>query len=339
MELSRESEVLLMIDEGKMEKEGESLSRLEGCRITVLKIRQDKIHQRWLAALLCLSWILRFKPNAVIAHEHAHPHVTWIMSKGALLFPIYLIVHDPFPHIGEDSIIADKYRIGTQRQRSVATRYLVHGPTCARALAKQVDPQKIVEIVHGPILRPEKPLQLAESNKVTDVLMIGRMEAYKGLGVLLDALRLIEERGISITSRIVGTGPELDRLEEEFKKIKGCSVRNHFFKREEAIQEISSARVIVAPYLEASQSGVIAAAFAQGKPVIGTDVGGIPDVISHGQNGLLVKPGDPEKLASTINSFIKDYSNKKSKHFTPETIRKSISWESTSVIIYPLNEE
>lgn len=299
MALSQESEVLLMIDEDKMEKEGESLSRLEGYRITVRIIRQNKFHRRWLSALLCLNWILRFKPTAVIAHEHAHSHVTWIMRKAAWFFPIYLIVHDPFPHAGSDNIFAEKNKKEIHRQRECATRYLVHGAACGSALASQVDPHKIVEIVHGPILRPEKPLQKPESIQEIDVLMIGRMEVYKGLGVLLEALRVIEARGAVITSRIVGTGPELDRLEEEFRKIKGCSVRNHFFKREEAIREIANAKIIVAPYLEASQSGVVAAAFAQGKPVIGTNVGGLSDVISN-NNGILISPGDKNELAESL---------------------------------------
>ena len=327
MALSQESEVLLMIDEDKMEKEGESLSRLEGYRFTVRKIRQNKFHRRWMAALMCLGWILRFRPIAVIVHEHAHPHVTWIMCKAAWLFPIYLIVHDPFPHAGSDNLFAEKNKREILHQRKCATRYLVHGAACGRALASQVDPQKIVEIVHGPILRPET--EMPEGNSITDVLMIGRMEAYKGLGVLLEALRLIEERGVSITSRIVGMGPELDRLEKEFSKIKGCSVSNHFFKREEAIREIARARVIVVPYLEASQSGVIAAAFAQGKPVIGTNVGGIPDVITDGKNGLIVEPGNWAKLADAILSFVSnDYKNNNIR-FDKGEITSCIRWEST----------
>lgn len=333
MALSQEAEVLLLIDVGKMEKEGESLDRLKGFPITIRIISQNKLPQRWYATLRCISSILRFKPTALIAHEHAHPHVTWIMRVISWFLPIYLIVHDPFPHAGRDNIIAEENKKETLRQRACASRFLVHGAACAQALSPQVDAGKIVKIVHGPILRPENPVEIPPNRPSYDFLMIGRMEAYKGLGVLLESLKILRERSIHFTCRIVGSGPELDRLEQEFIEIEGCSVRNCFFKREEAIREIAAAQVIVVPYLEASQSGVIAAAFAQGKPVIGSNVGGIPDVIHHADNGWLVPAGDSMALAKTLHDALK-----REIYLTMEPTKhnKVISWDTTAKIIYSL---
>ena len=63
---------------------------------------------------------------------------------------------------------------------------------------------------------------------------------------------------------------------------------------------------MVAPYSEATQSGVVAAAFANGRPVIATAVGGLPDFVIHNRNGLLVPPHDPLALADAILAIIED---------------------------------
>jgi glycosyltransferase involved in cell wall biosynthesis len=62
----------------------------------------------------------------------------------------------------------------------------------------------------------------------------------------------------------------------------------------------------VLPYLEASQSGVVPVAYAFGKPVVATRVGGLPDVVEHGQTGLLVPPGDSQSLARAVIDLLTD---------------------------------
>jgi glycosyltransferase involved in cell wall biosynthesis len=58
--------------------------------------------------------------------------------------------------------------------------------------------------------------------------------------------------------------------------------------------------VVVLPYRAITQSGVLQVAYACGKPVVGTRIGGLPDVIHAGETGLLADPHDPPSLANTI---------------------------------------
>ena len=69
------------------------------------------------------------------------------------------------------------------------------------------------------------------------------------------------------------------------------------------ISAIAESDVVVAPYSEASQSGVVAAAFANGRAVIASRVGGLPDFISDGVNGLLVPPSDAGALSKAIQRW------------------------------------
>ena len=72
------------------------------------------------------------------------------------------------------------------------------------------------------------------------------------------------------------------------------------------------ARLVVVPYTTATQSGVIATAYAFGRPVIATSVGGLVEMVWHGKTGLLVPPNDVAGLARAIRSLARN----------PERLRK-----------------
>ena len=63
---------------------------------------------------------------------------------------------------------------------------------------------------------------------------------------------------------------------------------------------------MVLPYIEASQSGVIPIAYHFGKPVIATEVGGLPDMVDHGRTGYLVPPCDANALAKALILLLQD---------------------------------
>ena len=66
---------------------------------------------------------------------------------------------------------------------------------------------------------------------------------------------------------------------------------------------LDKAAVVVLPYRSATQSGVIQLAFGREKPVITTNVGGLAEVVSDGQTGLVVPPEDPAALAAAVQPF------------------------------------
>ncbi|PYU09141.1 MAG: hypothetical protein DMG37_24220, partial [Acidobacteria bacterium] len=66
------------------------------------------------------------------------------------------------------------------------------------------------------------------------------------------------------------------------------------------------ATVVVLPYIEASQSGVIPMAYSAGKPVVATTVGGLPEMVENGRTGYLVPPGDSAQLAEGVTKLLLD---------------------------------
>jgi glycosyltransferase involved in cell wall biosynthesis len=84
------------------------------------------------------------------------------------------------------------------------------------------------------------------------------------------------------------------------------TVINRYVPADEQAALFREAAVVVLPYLEASQSGVVPIACAFGKPVVVTDVGGLPEVVEDGVTGFVVAPGDETALADAIVRVLSD---------------------------------
>ena len=86
--------------------------------------------------------------------------------------------------------------------------------------------------------------------------------------------------------------------------------------------------MVVLPYIEASQSGIIPIAYAFKKPVVVTNVGSIPEVVDDGITGFIVPPKDPDALASAITKLLRD--DKLRKEMGESAYRKmeeELSWD------------
>jgi glycosyltransferase involved in cell wall biosynthesis len=136
--------------------------------------------------------------------------------------------------------------------------------------------------------------------------MFGRMEAYKGLEVLVEAAERLHAAGRPVRLVIAGKGPEQTRLAARIAALPGAQAIDRYLEPGDLQAEIARAACVVAPYLDATQSGVLASAFANGKPVVASRVGGLGDVVHDGANGLLVPPGDAAALARAIGRILDD---------------------------------
>lgn len=303
LELSRSASVMLVVDTRRLVEECDppQLSAARA-RIRFVEFRQRNRVERWSYAALASAAIKWFGPDLVIAHEHGHPHISFLQERCAAKAALFLIVHDPAVHAGEDAAFAVKASGEIERQRAQATLLLAHGAWCAATLKRVLQVERPVRAMpHGPIMQPAS--SPSAPPQVRRGLVFGRMQAYKGLAVLLEAARALDGEGSDFQLVLAGAGPELDRLEAQFRTLPNVEIRNRYLGRAEVIELMQTSAFVLAPYTEATTSGVLAAAFANGRPAIGSRVGGIPDVLIDGVNGQLVEPGDPQSLAAAIRAF------------------------------------
>lgn len=131
------------------------------------------------------------------------------------------------------------------------------------------------------------------------ILYVGRLEPRKGVGVLISAMKHVEG-----TLLIAGTGSILPLLKEKAKRL-GVLNRTRFLghvEHSKLPKLYAASDVFVLPSLSEAFGIVLLEAMASGVPVIGTNVGGIPEIIDG--CGILTRPGDPKELASAINSVL-----------------------------------
>jgi glycosyltransferase involved in cell wall biosynthesis len=133
-------------------------------------------------------------------------------------------------------------------------------------------------------------------------LLIGRLEAYKGLDVLVEAARQVEGRGVGVV--IAGPG----RLERYVRGPLPANVelRPWLAGDDEAVELFRRCGLIVLPYLEASQSALVAAAYFFRKPVLVSRVGALPEYVVEGETGWVVPAGDPQALAEALAAALAD---------------------------------
>ncbi len=210
-----------------------------------------------------------------------------------------LTVHDPLPHIGADERARSRTAWANRWIRDAADIVIVHGPSLIPAM-EALHPRLAgsVRPVHHGVLGDHEVSGGISGD--ASFLMFGRIEAYKGLGVLLDACDRLRERRHRFELRIVGTGSDLERHRARIAAAAHVVLDERFVPPLEVAAVFARAGAVVAPYIAATQSGVAALTFGARKPLVASRIGALPDVVEHETNGLLAPPGDAGELARAM---------------------------------------
>ena len=138
---------------------------------------------------------------------------------------------------------------------------------------------------------------------------VGRLEPEKGHPTLIEAWPLVHHNFPDAQLLIVGEGSERDRLEglaAAHLRSEICCESVAFIGRRDDIPTIlAAADVVVMPSYREAQGIAIIEALAAERPVVASNVGGIPEMITDGENGILVPSHDPAALASAIGLIFK----------------------------------
>jgi glycosyltransferase involved in cell wall biosynthesis len=161
------------------------------------------------------------------------------------------------------------------------------------------------------------------------VLFFGFIRKYKGLSYLIEALpQVLSEIGVTllVVGEFWSDKDKYLRLIREKGVESAVILVDKYVPNEEIGRYFSAADLVVQPYISATGSGVIQAAFGFNKPVIATTVGSLPEMVEDGKTGFLVPPRDSDGLAKAIVHFFRDDKSKEfSRNIRQEHYR--FSWE------------
>jgi|SRR5579863_2307338 len=228
----------------------------------------------------------RWIPDVV----HAHPNVSPALFAVAPRAPLVLTVHDVIPHPGQPPVNLPR-RMMERAWEHRASGFIVHGEDLRTLLEGRVGGRPVGVVPHG--VRPEEypdPVPAQPS-----ILFFGRLEPYKGLRVLMDAMPLVWQVRPDVELVVAGSGQSAGEVIDDDPRVQKLP---GYVPEAEVDRLFRAARLVVAPYTEGSQSGVVSIACSRGIPAIVTEVGALPTLVAD--SSQVVAPGDPDALAEAL---------------------------------------
>jgi colanic acid/amylovoran biosynthesis glycosyltransferase len=178
-----------------------------------------------------------------------------------------------------------------------------------------IDEDKIKVIYHGVPLEDFAPGENSRAEEeVPTILTVAQFREKKGLPVLVEACRILRDKGQAFKCCIVGDGPQRKHLEQliddydlhDLVQLEGIVFQEHLKAYYQRASVFALPSMIAA---DGDRDGIpvtLIEVMATGCPVVSTTVSGIPELVEHGRTGLLVPPRDAEALADALLTLLKD---------------------------------
>jgi glycosyltransferase involved in cell wall biosynthesis len=219
------------------------------------------------------------------------PHLD-AMGKGYAV-----IVHDAVPHTGDRTSRLNPWMMRNIHHAEVV--FTLSEAVRHKAAAGPIPGDKLQCLFH-PDLCYGKPLQpsFPAAGKPFRLAFFGRILPYKALPVLVEAIELLRNEGLSLEFGVFGEG-ELGAVRDRLHAL-SAEVVNCWIPDTEVRGILARYSAAVLSHVQASQSGVVAAAHGLGLPVIATPVGGLAEQVLDGVTGVLAERADASSLAKAI---------------------------------------
>jgi glycosyltransferase involved in cell wall biosynthesis len=201
---------------------------------------------------------------------------------------------------------------------------IVHAEHNRRELLAQfqLDEGRVTVIPHGHYLaytgaalqaREDARAALRLGQEAPTLLFFGQIKRVKGLDTLLQALPAVAAQHPHAVLVVAGqvwkdSWHRYQAIIDELGLADHVRTRIAHIPDSEVEAYFRAADVVVLPYRRVYQSGVLLMAWSYGRPVVASDVGGMGEVVKHGETGLLVPPDEPVSLARAINELLSDRS-------------------------------
>jgi glycosyltransferase involved in cell wall biosynthesis len=221
------------------------------------------------------------------------------------------VCHEPRPRSRRGSGVYERSQVLHWLLRRTYPRLdvvFVHGERSRDEFIAQWPRTELVVIPHGNerLLASEPPPPSTEDR----ILFFGEWRRAKGLEQLTQAFGLVRERRSEARLTIAGVptpDSDPDRIRAWAAAQDGSvTLIDRYLEIDELSQLFAGARLLAAPYIAGSQSGVVHLAMTMGRAVVASDVGELPETVIDGETGIIVPAGDVEALAGALERLLAD---------------------------------
>jgi len=168
---------------------------------------------------------------------------------------------------------------------------------------------KLKVICYG--IEPETDGDPVPSTERPYLLFVGRFVEKKGIGYLLDAMRMLESEGAAVDLVLIGDGPMAEVLKQQSKGVRSARFLG-WLSNQEVRRAMRGALAVCVPSVAARAGdseglpNVVIEGMAAAVPVIGSDHGGIGEAVEHDRTGFLVPPANPAAIAAAARRLLGD---------------------------------
>jgi glycosyltransferase involved in cell wall biosynthesis len=248
--------------------------------------------------------------------DHVHVHFANRAAHTALFIkeisgiPFSVTAHgqDFMKDLGSDALL---------REISDAAEFVAAETDYSRDLLRRRCPDsaaKIHRVYNGIDLGRFPAAVLANRNPMPRILSIGRLVTFKGFEELIDACAELANRGIDFLCDIIGDGPLRDILQQKIQKLDLSSRVNLLgsLSQQAVLEKLQTTDIFALASTTDAKGAtdvfptVILEAMASARPVVSTRLAGIPELVSDGDTGILVSPGDPSALTDALEQLLRD---------------------------------
>jgi len=241
----------------------------------------------------------RLRRDRTRAFVSLAPHI-WSPLVGSVIHKAgvrhVVVVHDASAHPGDMYGLINRWLL---REAMMADDVITLSDLVAEGLVAYGVPARKISVLFHPDLNYAVPRLDKGVSEPLRILFFGRLFAYKGLSLFVDAIDLLRRTGLRTTVGVYGWG-KIDQLLRHRLSALGATVVNRYLTHQELPEMFSRYDLVVTSHIEASQSGVIASAFGAGLPVVATPVGSLVEQVRDGVNGILAQSVTVEAVAAAI---------------------------------------
>lgn len=261
------------------------------------------------------------------------------LLKGLGTHQMIFTIHNVYPHGTEGPHAKAKY---VKRFRKVArhfNKFIVHTSHTKNQVNEDLGvPNDLIFVVHHGIFEHKRVTNDDKKNisgKYT-IIMYGNQDKYKGTDIFVDSLSLLsEDLKRSVSAKIIG------RMDDEMYKYAtskdlGIELKiiPHFVPEEELYRNIAESDLIVLPYRDISQSGVLLLALSFNKCILTSDLPSFRETLEGFDDNMFFKVGDAQSMSFAIERFIQKEIDIEKQLMIIDSLNEKYSWESAGRLTY-----
>jgi len=282
-----------------------------------------------------------------IVHDPTGPQYCWTTPLNILLsrkFPLLVTIHVIKPQTGMSLTRRWLHSLIVRTNAIISNTIIVTGQHLVKDIVSEgTIPAKVKVIPHGCIsLNIERDYEA--ENHVPTVLFFGALRYNKGVDRLVNIASLVASSIPNVRFLVAGSTDSLGQLNQETKKrvLNAIEVmrNSHLFHLDDRYiidgdvpKLFGSAWVVVLPYRDASQSGIVGLSYNFSRPVVATEVGALPEIIDNRVTGFVVNPSSDDEIAESLVSLLRDGNLRRQMgHAGYMKAKNELSWDAVAAL-------